>query len=141
MFEKHTNVEIRLMQWRDVRKHASSEADVLSAFSEIKPRYRYIDYYNPQDWYNPFELLEHGCFCTTGISILLYHTLANLSYIDTERVDWKVISNHVTGHEGAVFSYNNYFYNVVPGKKIREYELVEHATIMTELGPIKIDLI
>lgn len=141
MFEKHTDTEVRLMQWRDVRKNASSESDILDAFSQIKPRQRYLDYYNPDDWYNPFELLEHGCFCTTGISILLFHTLANLSYIDTELVDWKVISNHMTGHEGAVFRYNGYYYNIVPGKKIQEHEVNEYATIMNDLGPIKIDLV
>lgn len=141
MFEKHTDSNARLIQWREVRKTAMSEQDVLEAFSTIKPRTRYLDWYNPDDWYNPFDILEHGCFCTTGISILLYHTLANLNYIDTELTEWKVISNHSTGHEGAVFKCNGMYYNVLPGKTVLENTLSDYATILVDHGKLEIDLV
>lgn len=138
MFEKHTDSDVRLRQWRDIRNTAKSEDDVIDAFSTIVPQLRYIDYYTPSEWYNPFEIVADGFFCTTGISIILYHTLANLGYISFEDVSWKVISNHTNGHDGAVFDYNGYYYNVFPGKKIPYAQLDEYATVMKDLGTLKI---
>ena len=137
MFEKYTDLEIRLRQWREIRNHAKSESDILEAFAKVKVLPRYLDYYTPSDWYNPFEIVEYGYFCTTGISVLLYHTLAHMSYIDTELVKWKVISNHVTGYDGAVFVYNDHMYNLLPGKKIHVSEIDELCIELRQLGNVK----
>lgn len=138
MFEKHTDLEIRLQQWRDLRKQATCEEDVLEAFANIKVLPRYLDYYTPADWYNPFDIVEYGYFCTTGISLLLYHTLENLGYIDTELVEWKVISNHVTGYDGAVFVYDNYMYNLNPGKKVPVSEVSDLCIELRRLGKVNL---
>lgn len=138
MFEKHTDLEIRLRQWREVRKNSLTEQDVIDAFSEIKILPRYIDYYTPEGWYNPFDIIEHGYFCTTGISILLYHTLENMGYIDTELVDWKVISNHVTGFDGAVFCYNDFVYNLQPNCKVPIAEADDLCIELRRLGKVRL---
>lgn len=36
---------------------------------------RTIDYYSPQDWPTPWEILFHGMFCTSSISLLIFYTL------------------------------------------------------------------
>ena len=40
---------------------------------------RTIDYYSPMDWPTPWEILFHGSFCTSSISVLMYHTLLLLN--------------------------------------------------------------
>ena len=40
---------------------------------------RTIDYYSPMDWPTPWEILSHGSFCTSSISVLMYHTLLLLN--------------------------------------------------------------
>ena len=138
MFEKHTDLEIRLQQWRAVRNNSNSEQDVLESFANIKVLARYLDYYTPESWYNPFDIIEYGYFCTTGISVLLYHTLESLGYIDTKLVEWKVISNHVTGYDGAVFVYDGHMYNLSPGKKVHISKVGDMCIELRRLGHIKL---
>lgn len=141
MFDKHLDVDKRIEQWRSVRKNSSSEQHVLENFSNIKVLSRYIDYWTPEEWPNPFEILEYGYFCTTGISILLYHTLANLNYINTELVEWKVISNHTNGQAGAIFICNGYYYNLIPGRKVSSDEAEEYFTTLKDLHNLNISVI
>ncbi len=35
---------------------------------------RTLDYYTPGDWPTPWEILFHGTFCTSSISLLMYYT-------------------------------------------------------------------
>ena len=118
MFEKTTDVSRRLNQWRELRHNATSEEEVLEAFAQVKILPRYLDYWSPNDWPNPFEIIEHGYFCATGIAILLYQTLGNLKYLNPSETTWKVISNHVTGNDGAVFITNGRMYNLNPERSV-----------------------
>lgn len=36
---------------------------------------RTLDYYNPECWPTPWEILFHGSFCTSSISLLIFYTL------------------------------------------------------------------
>lgn len=140
MFEKHTDVEARLNSFRAIRKGSKTEQDVLEAFADIKIRDRYLDYWTPSDWMKPFEIIENGYFCTTGISILLYHTLANLNFIDPTRTEWKVISNHVTGKDGAIFIFDDFAYNLIPGIKV-QFTQNEDYIILQDLKNLDIPII
>ena len=103
MFEQHTTAESRIIQWRKLRQNAKTEQDVLKQFAKIKILPRYLDYWTPKTWPNPFIIVEEGYFCATGIAILLYQTLGHLKFLNPGETQWKVISNHVTGNDGAVF--------------------------------------
>ena len=37
--------------------------------------YRSLDYYSSEDWPTPWEILYHGSYCTSSISLLMYYTL------------------------------------------------------------------
>tara|TARA_B100000927_G_scaffold289954_1_gene287624 strand:+ start:2492 stop:2914 length:423 start_codon:yes stop_codon:yes gene_type:complete len=140
MFEKHTDVESRLVQFRQIRKDAKSEKDVLEAFSTVKIHSRYLDYYTPKDWMKPFDIVENGYFCTTGISILMYNTLSNLKFIEPCRTSWKVISNHVTGKDGAIFINDGFAYNLIPGEKVL-FEKNNDYIVLQDLKDITIPTI
>lgn len=46
--------------------------------SSIPYERRTIDYYSPQDWPTPWEILFHGTFCTSSISLLMFYTIVLL---------------------------------------------------------------
>ena len=141
MFEKTSDVTRRLNQWRELRQNASSEKQVLEAFSEVKILPRYLDYWTPDDWPNAFEILEHGYFCSTGIAILLYQTLGNLKYLNPSETSWKVISNHVTGNDGAVFIHAGKVYNLTPGQTNSLDDLVALSITLKDFKNLHIPLI
>lgn len=43
--------------------------------SQIPYGSRTVDYYSPQEWPTPWEILFYGSFCTSSISLLMYYTL------------------------------------------------------------------
>ncbi len=118
MFEQHTTAESRIIQWRKLRQNAKTEQDVLDQFAKIKILPRYLDYWTPKTWPNPFVIVEEGYFCATGIAILLYQTLGHLNFLNPTETQWKVISNHVTGNDGAVFITNGRMYNLNPERSV-----------------------
>ena len=82
MFEQHTTAESRIIQWRSLRQSAKTEQDVLNKFANIKILPRYLDYWTPKTWPNPFVIVEEGYFCATGIALLLYQTLGHLKFLN-----------------------------------------------------------
>ena len=129
MFEKHTTVETRLEQFRELRKSNLSMKAVVERFGEIKPSNRYLD------------LIEQGHFDTTAISILMYQTLGHLNYLKPELVSWKVISNNMNGKDGAVFTYSEMMYNLDPTAPIESNEAMQHYTTLAELRNLHIPLV
>lgn len=73
--------EERIEKWRNFREGLDGlpEEELLNNvaefFSTVPIGARSIDYYTPESWPNPWELLYHKLFCTSSISLLIYHTL------------------------------------------------------------------
>ena len=141
MFEKHTTVETRLEQFRELRKSNLSMNAVVERFGAIKPCNRYLDYWTPESWPKPFDLIEQGHFDTTAISILMYQTLGHLNYLKPELVSWKVISNNMNGRDGAVFTYNSMMYNLDPQTAMESNEAKNHYITLVELRNLHIPLV
>lgn len=40
---------------------------------------RTVDYYSPENWPTPWEILYHSSFCKSSISLLMYYTLILVS--------------------------------------------------------------
>ena len=130
MFLKTHNSTDRLKIWRDIRqKNYLSPNDLVKEFSDIKILSRYLDYYTPNSWPNPFEIVSEGYFCQTGVTILITATLINKNFITNSKLLFPVISNNITGDSGIVLLDNNKVYNFMPGK-IEEWDFVkENATV------------
>ena len=141
MFDKTTDVDKRLKEFREIRRGSSTEEEVLECFSQIKIHNRYLDYWSPAEWMKPFDIIESGYFCTTGISILLYNVLANLKFIDPSQTEWKVISNHVTGKDGAVFICHGYAYNLIPGEKVLLADNADKYILLHDLDNTELPVI
>ena len=140
MFEQHTTAESRIIQWRKLRQNAKTEQDVLKQFAKIKILPRYLDYWTPKTWPNPFVIVEEGYFCATGIAILLYQTLGHLKFLNPGETQWKVISNHVTGKDGAIFINDGFAYNLIPGERVL-FEQNNDYIVLQDLKDITIPTI
>jgi len=77
--------EERLLLWKKLReeikelKIEEQLAAVAKFCATIPFGSRTLDYYSPQDWPTPWEILFHGSFCTSSISLLMYYTLVMAS--------------------------------------------------------------
>lgn len=72
----------RILAWREFRL-SILELDtetkinkVSEFFSSVPISSRYIDYYTPESWPNPWEILHNRWSCSSSISLLIAHTLA-----------------------------------------------------------------
>ena len=79
--------------------------------------------------------------CIRDRAILLYQTLGNLKYLNQYQTSWKVISNHVTGNDGAVFIHNEKVYNLTPGQTNSLDDLVAHSITLKDFKNLHIPLI
>jgi len=114
MFYKTQNNSERLSAWRNFRNSFPSNGtalDVVNAFSNIKLERRIIDYYTPESWPTPFEIVSEGMFDQSGLTLVLASTLLNLGFIKTNKCQFDVVSNHITGTDGLVFVFDESVYN------------------------------
>lgn len=70
----------RLRLWKKLRsdingQQLDQQLTLVSAFFANMPfGARSIDYYTPADWPTPWEILYRGTFCTSSISLMMFHT-------------------------------------------------------------------
>lgn len=74
----------RLRLWKSLRDEITSQPllvqlSKISLFcSNIPFGARTLDYYSAEQWPTPWEILFHGSFCTSSISLLIFYTLVLL---------------------------------------------------------------
>lgn len=77
--------EERLSLWKNLRNDIKCEniniqLKAIAEFYAATPYgARTIDYYDPASWPTPWEILFHGSFCTSSISLLIYYTFQLIS--------------------------------------------------------------
>lgn len=74
----------RLRMWKNLRTDIATLsiqdqlAEVAKFFAHIPYGSRSIDYYSPESWPSPWEIIFHGKLCKSSISLLIFHTLTIL---------------------------------------------------------------
>lgn len=114
MFTKTQNSSERLAVWRKFRQEfpaGGTAQDVITAFSNIKIERRVLDYYTPDSWPTPFEIVSEGLWDQSGVTLVIVSTLLNLQLIKTNECRFDVVSNHITGADGLVFVFDGFVYN------------------------------
>ena len=130
MFHKNLSGSERLNIWRNVRqKTPSNIVEVLHDFSTIEPLSRYLDYYTPSSWPNPFQIVNEGYLCQSGITLVLLSTLINKGFISKDTIQLPVISNNITGTSGLVIYDRESVYNFTPGEIVSWEHVKENATV------------
>ena len=132
MFFKNHSPNDRLSIWRNLRqKEFNTSKDLIAEYKDIKVLSRYIDYYTPKSWPNPFEIVSEGYFCHSGVTLLITSHLLHQNFISSNEIQLPVISNNIDGTHGLVLVDNNDVYNFVPGKIIDLDYVKENSTIFT----------
>ena len=67
---------------------------------------------------NPFQGQVGYGHLAPKDSLLLYHLIGHLDYLNPLETEWKVISNNMNGFDGAVFIHNNHMYNLDATKPV-----------------------
>lgn len=73
--------EERLCLWKNLRKDIKDKefhtqlSDIAKFFAAMPFGARSMDYYSPWDWPTPWEILFHGTFCKSSISLLIFYTV------------------------------------------------------------------
>lgn len=119
MFTKTQCQEERLAVWRAFRQKFPTDGtaqDVVNAFSTIKPQHRILDYYTPESWPTPFEIVADNLLCQSGLTLVIASTLLHLGFIKTQHCQLDALTNYVTGQDGLVFVGEHAVYNFLPGK-------------------------
>jgi hypothetical protein len=71
----------RLRLWKKLRDDVKEDTfekklDSIAKFYASMPfGSRSLDYYSPENWPTPWEILYHGSFCTSSISLLIFYTI------------------------------------------------------------------
>ena len=79
----------RLRLWKNLRveiqeKSLEEQLEQIAKFCSTIPfGARTLDYYSPMEWPTPWEILFHGSFCTSSISLLMFYTLDLLNIQNT----------------------------------------------------------
>ena len=77
----NSSAEERIEKWRDFRESLDGlpEEELLNNvaqfFADVPVGARSLDFYTPESWPTPWELLYHQLYCASSISLLIYHTL------------------------------------------------------------------
>ena len=117
MFSPNGDPDQRLREWRELRhRQHDSRFSVVQEFAQLKPQQRYIDYYTPSNWPNPFEIVRRGEFDVSGISLIIAATLVHKGFVNTDELEFDVISSHIDGATGLFFRHETEYFNFVPGE-------------------------
>ena len=129
MLDKVANPQQRISIWRDYKNGRPTIKNVLQYIDSIKAIDRTFDNYTPSTWPTPWEILDQSMFCVSGKAILLYHTLAQLEYIDTRNVRWIVAENKEIYQEGLVFFDGLCYYNILPNTSVNIENFDNYITV------------
>lgn len=77
----------RIQVWRDFRQQIDQRQldcnetlkEVAAFWASVPRGARSLDYYTPEDWPDPWEILSYDLFCDNTVSLLMYYTLTLLT--------------------------------------------------------------
>lgn len=67
-----------IREWKKFREELSCETaieDIATHFFDVPLGARCVDYYSPDSWLSPWDVLYHKAFCRSNTALLMYYTL------------------------------------------------------------------
>ena len=118
----------RIRLWKKLREDIKDisidlQLEQVAKFCSTMPfSSRTIDYYSSENWPTPWEILFHGTFCTSSISLLIFYTLTLLP--NKENIELFLVEDKEDIYLLPVVN-NHYVLNYYLGE-ISIYSEVEH---------------
>lgn len=103
-------------------------------FRDVPIANRTLDYYTPESWPTPWEILHGSLFCKSGISLLIYYTLN----INDPCADTKLALINDGSDTYLVPILDDMVYNYVPGQILAIDELKDEIEIIQFINSSKI---
>lgn len=129
MFKNAHTIQDRQNVWRDLRHRSDLTPEIIvSTIGATQVQNRYLDFYSPDSWPSVFEIVQHGLFDLTGLTMVITATLAEAGFINSPEITLDVISNHVNGNQGALLHQDGLLYNFMPGEIIPSDQVQEQYT-------------
>ena len=124
----NSSAEERIEKWREFRESLNGLNDeellnnVAQFFATVPLGARCIDFYTPDSWPTPWELLYHKLYCPSSISLLIYHTLCIALGSDRVQI---VLADTGTDRLLIPIVDNKYIFNYELGKvnKIKDHQI------------------
>jgi hypothetical protein len=116
--------EDRILRWREFRLTLDSDKlsnkDIVRKVAQFwanAPRgARSLDFYNPDTWPTPWEILNYNLFCENTISLMMFYTLDLLDSFDQEIQIYHI--DDIVGEYIVPVVENKYVLNVAYGDVI-----------------------
>jgi len=114
----------RLSLWKEFKEelvhtnHNEQLKKVATFFSRTPIGSRSLDYYTPDDWSTPWEILYNSLYCRNSISLLIYYTLVTMPYYKDATQLWLIDDGE-----------DRYLLPVVNDRYILNYELGSVSTL------------
>ncbi len=125
--------EERLHLWKTLRDEIKDlplekQLETVAKFCSTIPfGSRSLDYYSPEDWPTPWEILFYGSFCTSSISLLIFYTLALLPI--TTQIDLILVEDDEDTYLLPMFD-NQFVLNYELGKVSNYHEICNSFTLL-----------
>jgi len=124
--------EERLHLWKklraDIKDLPTSEKLVeMAKFCETMPRGpRSVDYYDVNSWPTPWEILFHGEFCKSSVSLLIFHTL---TILQVENIELRMVKDN-SGDYLLPFIEDQFVLNYELGKVSNSSDIQDYFIVM-----------
>lgn len=101
---------------------------------------RTLDYYSSEDWPTPWEILFHGSFCISSISLLIYHTLTMLDNSPQHNIELWLVKDNDGDYLLPVIN-NQFILNYEPGVVSKHSEICDYFIVMQKFSKYQIKTI
>lgn len=136
--------EERLHLWKQFRIDTKGlpfddQLEKIAEFCSVMPNgRRTLDYYSPAEWPTPWEIIFHGEFCKSSISLLIFYTLTLLN--NREQIELWVVKDNECDYLLPVID-NRFILNYEPGKVSKHSDVSEYFIVMQKFSKDQIKII
>lgn len=137
--------EERLHLWRQLRINIRGlpiniQLEKIAEFCSTMPKgRRTLDYYTPTDWPTPWEILFHGEFCKSSVSLIIFYTIAILNNKEQNIELWIVKDND--GDYLLPVVDNQFILNYEAGKVSKHSDVCDYFIVMQKFSKDQIKTI
>lgn len=121
--------------WRRFRLELISSSDskeeklqkIVEFWSSIPRVSRTIDYYTPESWPTPWEIIHDQLYCESGVSLLMYYTVKLIPELNELPISCYVIDDG--SDEFLIFAHGEYVLNYTPYRLVSIDEVKKNVKI------------
>jgi hypothetical protein len=138
--------EERLRLWKKLRNELTGlpieqQLSAIAKFcSAIPCGARTLDYYSAENWPTPWEILYHGSFCISSISLLMYYTITVTNSNLANNVELWLVKDNDGDYLLPVIN-DQFILNYESGTVSNHSEICDYFIVMQKFSRLQIKTI